>query len=449
MGRRRSLVGALLTELERSSRRAASDARRAQHRVEGARFRALEREMVRQERALDRARIQNERDAERAAALHSRERARQLKVQEKENQLREWRLEVQEYAAKDERSLTVANEGPEVEDREGLFAELQQPRVYEPPDFVSPSLPPELVSRVHQHHQTQALEKSTAFHEPLSTLNAAQFVFAGFGLLGGAATILPQAPSVASYLGAASLGVWAILERTRASRWQTARASYLSGIQEDTQAKIAAELATEHRRLVESAKTEHEAACAGEEAGHAVEQARRLKHVQALLRGEEASIKEELQEVFPLELEPEVKTTAEARPPGALRLSLQPKLSTALQSKVGSLLTSGKPSFKMKTQKQLKAEGQRYLAGLALRHASEAMLFLPTVGVVVVEVALLAIDAARGVEVPQRVLEVSYTFATLAPLQMADIDPVEALSHFEHKWQLGPIDAEVKRMVAK
>lgn len=449
MGRRRSLVGALFTELERSARRAAAESRRTNQRVQGVRLRALEREMVRDERAAERARIQNEREAERAAALHSRERSRRLKLQEKEDQLREWKLEVEDYVAKDEASLRVANEGPEVEDREALFAELQRPRPYDAPDFVPSSLASGVVEEIRLRHHEEAYRQAATFHQPGSTLNAVQFVFAGLGVVGGAATVLPRAPSIVAFAGALGIGVWSLLEAVRRSRWDSARAKYVAEVDAEAQKRIAAELASRHAEALGAARVAHEAACAAEEAGHLQEQAKRLAHVQALLKGDEETIKKELAEVFPLELIPELKTSATVRSERCLQLFLQGKLAEALQPKAGTLLSSGKPSFKMKTQKLLRAEAQRYLAGLALRHASEAMLFLPSIDEVEVEIALVALDAARGVEAAQSVLTAKYSFGTLAPLQMEDIDPVEALTHFEHKWELAPVEAEVKRMVGK
>ena len=449
MGRRRSLVGALFTELERSARRAASEARRTNQRVQGVRLRALEREMVRDERAMERARIQAEREAERAAALHSREHSRRLKLQEKQDQLREWKLEVEDYVAKDEASLRVANEGPEVEDRDALFAELQQLRPYEPPDFVPPSFAANVVAEIRQRHQEKAFQQASGFHQPGSTLNAVQFVFAGLGVVSGAATMLPRAPSIVAYVGVLGIGLWSVLEAVRRSRWGTARAQYLAEVAMEMQKRVTAELAEKHAHATEAAQRAHETACAQEEAGHLSEQRKRIDHVQSLLASDEQAIHKELAEVFPLELQPELKTLVALRGARSLKLALHAKLAEALQPKVGTLLTSGKPSFKMKTQKQLKAESQRYLAGLALRHASEAMLFLPTIDTVEVDIALVAVDAARGVETDQQVLTATYFFATLAPLQMADIDPLEALTHFEHNWELGPIEAEVKRMVGK
>jgi hypothetical protein len=75
--------------------------------------RAFEREMARHEREQERARIRAERDPE-----------RRQKEESKEAQLRAWRSEYEEHQEREQDIDRIANDSPEVEDRDRLYVEL-------------------------------------------------------------------------------------------------------------------------------------------------------------------------------------------------------------------------------------------------------------------------------------------------------------------------------------
>jgi hypothetical protein len=76
------------------------------------------------------------------------------------------------------------------------------------------------------------------------------------------------------------------------------------------------------------------------------------------------------------------------------------------------------------------------IAGLTLRHASEAMLYLPSCTRVDVRAMLTDLDPTTGTQVRRCVLEVAYDYKTLAPMTMDGVDPVAALTHFPHQFEL-------------
>jgi hypothetical protein len=89
MGRRRSFLGTLVREMEKSANRAAADSRRRGRRLEAMQSRAFEREMVRHEREQERSRVRAEREAERRRITKDRERALQ-RLSTSTNSLRTW-----------------------------------------------------------------------------------------------------------------------------------------------------------------------------------------------------------------------------------------------------------------------------------------------------------------------------------------------------------------------
>jgi hypothetical protein len=118
----------------------------------------------------------------------------------------------------------------------------------------------------------------------------------------------------------------------------------------------------------------------------------------------------------------------------SIELDLPPR--DALPTQEAKRLASGKVTYKAKPEKRLREQYSRLVAGMALRHAAEAMLHLPTCIRVDVQAMLSEIDPSTGDVARRCVLRVAYEYSALAPLTMDGLDPVAALGHFEHQSSL-------------
>lgn len=451
MGRRRGFFAVAIAEMEKSARRSASEGRRNAQRASGVRVRALEREMVREERARERARVADERATAREDAIQEREARARRKEEEKENQLAEWREEIEAYAERDVLALALASEGPEVEDREALFSELLVPRAFVAEDFTPPTrVPPAVSASIRARVDADATKELATFGlPPVGTLNAVQVAVAAVAALGGVVSALPHSPSLVLWFSAGMGVAWLLLEATRRRMADKAHALHVARVSSAAEESVKAELKRAMADAVAAALREHEDEQSEAARRHEEQQRERHAHLRALLAGSRREMGEELGQVIPLEESLPLSVDAQVVSASSVSLQLDAELNAVLQPKRATLLASGKPSYKPKTQKLLREEATRFIAGAAIRCASEAMLHLPTVMTAVVVVRLVALDASRGLPGRQPVLSVEIPFAALAPLQMPDLDPVAALEYFKHSWTSSVIDAEVKRMVAQ
>ena len=78
-------------------------------------------------------------------------------------------------------------------------------------------------------------------------------------------------------------------------------------------------------------------------------------------------------------------------------------------------------------------ECERVVAGTAFRYASEVMLLLPTLKEAEVRCLLAQMDGATGRATEVELLSVKFDYDKLAPLQMPELDPHAALTHFPHQ----------------
>lgn len=450
MGRRRGFFAIAVAEMEKASRRAASAQRRDAQRAAGIRARAFERELVREERARERSRVAADRAASREEAQLEREARARRKVEAKEAQLADWREEVAAYSERDVLALQLANEGPEVEDREGLFAELLVPRPFVAEDFTPPThLAPAVSVAIRERVDLQASSELAAYAPaPASTVNAVQVAVAGVTAAGGIVAALPRSPGWLLWVAVGFGAVWLALEAIRRNLAADGLSRHSAAVSSAAAARLQAEMEQAMSRAVEVARRTHDAEQSEAALRHDEQQSERNTHLRALLAGSRREMAEELEAVFPLEEPLPLAVEAAVVDATAVSLRIDAELAAVLQPKKATQLASGKPSYKAKTQRQLREEATRFLAGAAIRCASEAMLHLPTVTAASVVVRMVALDASRGTPGPQPVLSAEIPFAALAPLQMPDLDPVAALQHFKHSWSSAVIDGEVKRMVA-
>lgn len=423
MGRRRSLVGLLLRDAERSARRAAAEAKRAH----AARSRALERELIREERAADRERIRDQRAQERAALRSERDAEKSQKAETKRARLRAWQLEFEEHAQHDADLLSIGNDAPEVEDRTALYAELLQPRPFSPEPYAPPRPSDEELAAASQRHLAR-LERETT-EATFNGITSVQLALGGTLTLGGGLMLLGGAPA---FIPLATSGVATLALLSEAVRRHVV-ASHVAGLRSACDAAVA----RAEKELYKQADLDGRAAYAttieAKEAAHQRDEGARIQHLRRLQGGEATAMRRELSEMFPLDLP--VGCGVRSTLADATSVDLQLELPTAevLHEKEARLLASGKVSYKAKTKKRLREEYLRLVAGIALRHAAEAMLLLPTVEVVRVLCMAPLHDASTGTKRPTELLRVTYDFKTLAPLEMENIDPVAALRHFSHQ----------------
>jgi len=397
--------------------------------VEGIRSRALERELVREERVLERQRIRDER-----AAVQSRQDSvRRGRQEAKEAQLRQWRLEVDAHNQRDEDLLRLGNESPEVEDREQLYEELRRERPYQPPDYEPPAVPDTEAVAIREAHAARFEARLADFALPARTTDTVQL---GAGLAGtilAVAAMSPRVTAMPAWLGAGCIGLWLLLESRRRAHWEKSFVTASSSIRAEVDAAISGELETRRLALDASARAEHERRVQMERDNHERDQQERRAHLDALRAGELRAMEREAKQMFPLDDAAAWAATATIRSRSAATVEIAVPLEQVMQISAGTLLKSGKPSYKKKTQKRFREECERVVAGIALRHASELMLLLPTIQEVEVRCGWPRKDESTGRDHLQLLLTVTYVFQTLAPLQMADIDPHAALKHFQHQ----------------
>ena len=440
MGRKRSLVGVMLREWDAASRRAASAARRQGQRESAMAARAYEREVVRQERMWERERAAERRAEERARIAAGREaereEAKRTKEEEREAQLAAWRLEVEEHQERDRVLLAIANDGPEVDDRAALFEGLAARQDYVPQSFAEPAaVPPDMrrVDNAEREAQADADERLRRFEPDLARFRqplVAAVAAVGVGTAAMAGVVVGSVGLIAL------LAVHALRGSAARTQRQAERDKLSARIRKDLDALTTAVVEQAHvasQARAAQARAQYDAACAAEAQAFAAQEEARLANVRQLLDGDASAMREALADLLPLELPVPAPSEATVVDAGAVRVDVDVPEPAALEATRAALLASGKPSYKKKTATQLREEYRRLVAGVALRHALEVMLSLPTVGVVEVHAWRTALDPARGVQARSEALVARYDFAALAPLRLPDLDPTAALQHFEHK----------------
>jgi hypothetical protein len=89
-------------------------------------------------------------------------------------------------------------------------------------------------------------------------------------------------------------------------------------------------------------------------------------------------MREALEAVLPLGLPVPYEVTLEVQSARDISIDVDVPPPSVLPTIEAKLLTSGKVTYKEKTERRLNEQYVRPVAGLAIRHASEAMLNLPT-----------------------------------------------------------------------
>lgn len=444
MGRKGSVLNMVLREMARSANRAAAESRRQARRAQSIQSRAMEREMVRYERETERARVRAEREQERQRIAWERESAVQQKQEAKAAQLRAWRLEYEEHQEREQEIDRIANDAPEVEDRERLYAELAQRRAFEPTPFVAPA-PPDSTARVHalRLRAQQDLETATATFKPdvralrKAQLGAGAVAVVGFGMLfvGGAIGYL--APVLVMILGLVGLLVTHLLAGNEMASQRIAfRTSAEESGAQQVQAAIVAIAQEDAARAQEATRLAWEAyqvRSRAEQAAHEREEAERLQALGELGQGAANRMQEILEALLPLDLPVPCSVSYRIVSSSAVALEMDLPEPGVLPTTEAKLLASGKVSYKDKNPKRLRDQYLRLAAGLIVRYASEVMLNLPTCQTVDIRAFRTMLDPVMGRVARVPVAEVEIAYAKLAPLTMEGLDPLLALENFEYR----------------
>lgn len=414
--------------------------------------------MVRFEREQERSRIRVEREAERRRIEQEREHASRQKQEAKEAQLRAWRLEYEEHQERDLSIDRIANDAPEVEDRDRLYAEVAERRTFEPDPFVPPP-PLNREPEARKLRQQAALEVKAvmdSFRPATRTTRRVQLIAAFMGV-GGVGLHLAQSDgnssmgAIAIVVGLVGVIVAQIVASDQASRQR--RATEMKAQQEaharlqEALAVLDRETKAEAEALLQKARKAHEAATATARAEFDREEDQRQLALRELRDGNTTRMREALEATFPLELPVACTVRFNVESSTVVSLELDAPEPSALPTTEAKLLASGKISYKEKSDKRLREQYLRFVVGLAFRHASEAMLNVPTCQCVELRAFRTMIDPSIGGIARRLVLSVRFDYPTLAPMTMEGIDPPLALKHFEHTFKLDkggnmqPVDA--------
>lgn len=432
MGRRRGLFGTILKGMEKASARAAADARRRGRRAESMHARALEREMIREERARERERAQADREVERRRIENEKEAAKRQKRDAKEAERAAWKLELEEHEERERALRDIGNDSPEVEDRDGMYRELLQAQVFTPEVFSRPSLPQETAALIQTESLAELDARGRLFeaHYPgyvrvcLACLTMLLLALIALLVTG------PHFITISMVAGtAAALGLVEALRRRAVGLARTAFDAESLRRYESTMQQRLASAEAEH---VAAAQERHDEEQRAASMSSASEEAARQRALAAVLAGQVDAMQAVLESVLPLDLP--VPCSARVRVLDGehveMVLGLPPE--SVVPAESARLLASGKVSYKQKTKTIVQSEYRRVVAGLALRHASEAMLNLPTCRCVTVRGVVDGIDDSTGRKSVNELMRVVYRFDVLAPMEMDGIDPVESLGHFDH-----------------
>ncbi|MCC7537535.1 MAG: hypothetical protein IT379_15025 [Deltaproteobacteria bacterium] len=439
----------MLRELERASRRAATDARRRERQAHKA-HRAIEREMARTDRAQERGRARAEREAERQRLQGARVTKTGTKQAEKraakEAQLREWALELEAHQDRETAIERIANDGPEVEGRDEMFAALREPRVFEPEPFVAPSPVRSVAEARAVEAQADAeLQAAVAGFRPrLTAYRATQIGGLALGAVGLTVATLAHGPAGAGFLllgVAVAVIAGSVATRTAASQ----RADHYHQLRERLDARSREHLAVLERTDAERsataeshARAQHSARVESTRREFEALEAERLRSLDELHAGDLDRMKSALEDAFDLDLPVSCAATFSVESSEAVSIELAVPDRDAIPPSEAKLLANGRVTYKPKTEKRIQEQYARVVSGLALRFASEAMLYLPSCHRVQVRAFSTALDRETGRADRRCLLEVTYDYATLAPMVMDAIDPVAALNRFPHRLSLAP-----------
>ncbi|WP_437306570.1 hypothetical protein [Sorangium sp. So ce388] len=444
MGRRKSILGTFVREMEKSANRAAADRRRRERRLEAVQGRAIEREVIRHEREQERARVRAEREAERRRISEERERALLQKQEAKDAQIRSWRLEYEEHKEREQEIESIANESPEVEDRDRLYAELLERRAFEPTLFVAPTPPNSKAKTKKLHEQAgQEIESQLASFRPkVASVRRAQAVAwavlaAGLVLFFVEAMSDSSAPLATILTGVVGIVVTQVVA-TRQANHQ--RNTFQASVEQDVHLRLqealevlAREDEAQAQVALQKARTTYETETEAARAEFDREEDERLRSLQELQNGDTGRMREALEAVLPLDLPVPCNVRFDIKSPSNISLEIDIPEPSVIPTTEAKLLASGKVSYKEKSEKQLREQYVKLVAGLAIRHASEALLNLPTCEVVELRAFRTALDPSIGRSMRRTVLELRVDYPTLAPMTMDGIDPLLALKHYKHR----------------
>jgi hypothetical protein len=196
-------------------------------------------------------------------------------------------------------------------------------------------------------------------------------------------------------------------------------------------------VAREHELLTRTellnARKAYEAETDAKRVAFEAEEDERLRELRELMDGNTSAMREALEEVLPLDLPVPCGVMFEVQSLRDISIEVDVPPPSVLPTTETKLLTSGKVTHKEKTERRLNEQYVRLVAGLAIRHASEVMLNLPTCERVDLRVCRTILDPSVGRPARQVVLQVQFDYPTLAPMTMDDLDPILALQHFGHR----------------
>lgn len=449
----------MLSEMEKANKRAVAQAQREQRQAQAFRRRAFERELVREEQAMARAQKREEREQERRALADRRTRAALSKQAEKaaakEAQLREWQLEFEQCDEREREIDRIGNDSPEVEDRVQMYAELGERRSFVAEPFVPPA-------PVHSHNQVHAIQTNAAsamnnvlvgFRPDVKTIRTVQAIAAGLTALGLLLAVVVAPLGALLLLG--GVGTIVIGQVVAANSIDRQRRSHSETMRHQIDMRARADLTA----LEQSDRQRSEAAVAfaQREYGATLQRSRvefeqqetaRLAALSELHQGNVLRMKEVVETALDLELPIACTPAFTIRSAEAVAIEIDVPTQDALPKEEAKLLASGKVSYKAKSDKKLREQYQRFVAGVALRYASETMLHLPTCAQVHVSVMVTDLDPSAGRTDRRSLLVVTYDFATLAPMTMDGIDPVAALKRFPHQLTLDRKINDIGRVLA-
>lgn len=448
MGKKLGAWQRWMRDVEKTGARAAADAHRRDQREEATHGRAVEREQVRRERARERASMATERARERARLAAERDQARREKLEEKEAQLQQWQLEVEEHQERDRTLLEIANEGPEVEQRQAAFEEMMLPRAFEPPDFAPPApVAPDLakVRHLDADENEQIRGKVGAFkpgESEFDTFFKICLAIAAVGLIG--LVVVQAVPNLFDSrlpLGLLALCAVAAIwnEKARGASTDEKRAAYLESLRVELNAKLiectreanSVAVAQSAERVAEARKR-HGTLCTMKAAGFSLEEARRIEELRQLVEGDRTAMQAALADLLPLDLHVKTQCAFSIETAEKIVVDIELPGPAVLQTREAKLTAAGKVTYKDKPPKRLSDEYQRVACGLALRYACEVMFNLATSNLVMVRCWDTQTDASTGRPRKVRTLDAKYDYHTLAGLALESVDPVAALKHFPH-----------------
>ena len=448
MGRRKGFIATMFSEMEKANQRAAAEQRRTQRLVQTAYMRAIERETVREERAADRERIRLERDAERRKLEIEKERSAHTKQAEKQAakqaQLRAWTLEYEACQERETDIDRIGNDAPEVEDRDEMYAALAVRRVFVPDAFVPP--PPHRSydeANAIQSHSASGLEATmAAFRPDLLTLRRVQLGAAILGVSGIVLIACSVAGIGAALMVSGFVGV-AVLQKVTEHSRRRQHLRFSQRTQEHYDAWSREQMMALERRdaqqseaMLQNAWAEHGLHTDYARRSFDDAESQRLDGLKRLHDGHGSRMKEVLEEALELDLPVPCPAHFTIESTSAISIDIDLPSIECLPKDEAKQQASGKVGYKAKPEKRLREQYMRLIAGVAIRYASEAMLYLPSCDHVHVRMMLTDINPATGTRERRCVLDVAYDYKTLAPMTMDGIDPVLALEHFQHQVSL-------------